>query len=155
MATVTETDPRPIDLTERPRRSGEAAPSSDATTTVVDAIDVASVARVALLLSTLVVAALLAALAMVWLAAVNVGLVPAVESFMVDLGFEGFAFDGLQLLRAALLGGLALVLLGTGVASLMVVLYNAIGPLVGGVQITTRSLSTRSAAASRGRTGVV
>lgn len=155
MATVTETDPRTIDLTHRPHRADEAAPGSDSATTVVDAVDVASVARVALLLSTSVAIAFLAALGIVWLAAVNAGLVAAIEGFMIDLGFEGFAFDGLQLLRAALLAGMVIIVLGTGVASLVVVLYNAIGPLVGGVQITTRSLTARPAAARRNRTGVV
>jgi hypothetical protein len=128
---------------ERPvRPEGPEAPDGVGTQSVacvVDSVDVASVARVSGLLFTLVAAAMVVAAAALWFGALSVGVVADLEGFMSDLGFEEFSFDALQLFRAALLASMAVVLLGAGLSVLLAVLYNAISPLVGGVQIVERT----------------
>ena len=49
---------------------------------------------------------------------------------------NNFRFEGGRILQASALGGLVLVVLGTGANVLLVVLYNLISDVAGGVEIT-------------------
>jgi hypothetical protein len=49
---------------------------------------------------------------------------------------NNFRFEGGRILQASALGGLVLVVVGTGANVLLVVLYNLISDVVGGVEIT-------------------
>jgi uncharacterized membrane protein (UPF0182 family) len=105
-----------------------------------------SVAKVALLFSLCLWAAGLLAAIMLWLGASAFGLIDNLESFLQDVGFSGFQFVALELFAAVALGGLVLVLLGTGVAVLATMLFNLISESVGGIRATLaddRGRSTR------------
>lgn len=74
---------------------------------------------------------------LLWLAASTTGVVDNVERFIEELfSLESFAFDGARLFVSTLIGGLVLVLLGTGANVLMAVLYNLTADVVGGIEIT-------------------
>jgi hypothetical protein len=57
---------------------------------------------------------------------------------------NNFRFDGPQILQASALGGLVLVVVGTGANVLLAVLYNLISDVVGGVEITVLEEDTSS-----------
>ena len=74
---------------------------------------------------------------MLWSAAENAGTIDKIESFVEDLfTLEMFEFDTSQILRVFTLGGLVLVVGGTGLTVLLVVLFNLISDLMGGVRFT-------------------
>ena len=56
---------------------------------------------------------------------------------MKDLFAEkSFHFDGLKIFRASFLGGLIMVIAGSGLNVLLCTLFNLISDLVGGVRVT-------------------
>lgn len=55
-----------------------------------------------------------------------------------------YRFEGGKILRASSLGGLVLVVVGTGTNVLLAVLYNLISDMVGGVEITLLEEDTTS-----------
>lgn len=74
---------------------------------------------------------------LLWAAASVTGVIDNVERFIRELfALESFAFNGTLLLESTAIGGLVLVLLGTGANVLMAVLYNLTADVVGGVEIT-------------------
>jgi|TARA_B100000959_G_scaffold238395_1_gene258311 hypothetical protein len=74
---------------------------------------------------------------MLWGAAEDAGTISKIENFVEELfTLETFEFDSGQILRVFTLGGLVLVIGGTGVTVVMVVLFNLISDLVGGVRFT-------------------
>jgi len=74
---------------------------------------------------------------MLWGAAEDAGTIAKIENFVEELfTLETFEFDSGQILRVFTLGGLVLVIGGTGVTVVMVVLFNLISDLVGGVRFT-------------------
>ena len=74
---------------------------------------------------------------MLWSAAENAGTIDKIESFVEDLfTLEMFELDTSQILRVFTLGGLVLVVGGTGLTVLLVVLFNLISDLMGGVRFT-------------------
>jgi len=74
---------------------------------------------------------------LLWAAAATTGVTDNAERFIRELfALEAFAFNGALLLRSTIIGGLVLVLLGTGVNVLMAVLYNLTADVVGGVEVT-------------------
>jgi hypothetical protein len=80
----------------------------------------------------LVVAGLL-----LWIVASITGVVSDIEDFIKELfALDTFSFKALTMLVASLLGGLVLVLVGTGLNLLMAVLYNLIADVIGGVEVT-------------------
>lgn len=74
---------------------------------------------------------------LLWAAATTTGAIDNVERFIKELfALESFAFNGALLLESTAIGGLVLVLLGTGANVLMAVLYNLTADVVGGVEVT-------------------
>jgi hypothetical protein len=78
---------------------------------------------------------LLVAGIVLWIVATITGVRGNVENFISDLIASKFHFLGLQLLRAAAIGGLLLVIIGSGFNMLMALLYNLISDVVGGIEI--------------------
>jgi uncharacterized membrane protein len=71
-----------------------------------------------------------------WAVATVVGAVDNIERFIKGLfALESFRFDAWAMLRGMTVGGLLLVMVGTGVNVLVAVLYNLISDVVGGVQV--------------------
>lgn len=103
---------------------------------VIGRVDPWAVLKLSLLfyLSTCVV--LLVAGVLLWSAASSAGVIDNVENFITELGFDDFRFLPGQILRAAGLGGLVLVVAGSCSNVLMTVLYNLIADVVGGVKLT-------------------
>jgi len=74
---------------------------------------------------------------MLWSAADEAGTIEKVESFIEELfALETFEFDTSQIFRIFVLGGLVLVVGGIGVTVVLVVLFNLISDLTGGVRFT-------------------
>jgi hypothetical protein len=74
---------------------------------------------------------------LLWTAAAATGVVDNIETFIKELfALDSFHFRALIILQATVLGGIVLVLVGTGLNVLMAVLYNLISDVVGGVEIT-------------------
>ena len=72
-----------------------------------------------------------------WNLAVNSGLVADVEGFVVELfALESFRINADQIFRIAAVGGLVLVLAGSGLTVLGAVLFNLISDVTGGVRLT-------------------
>ncbi|MEE2768826.1 MAG: DUF3566 domain-containing protein [Actinomycetota bacterium] len=72
-----------------------------------------------------------------WKTAEDGGTIEKVESFIEDLfALESFEFDTGQLFRLFTIGGLVLVVGGTAVTVVLVVLFNLISDLTGGVRFT-------------------
>ena len=72
-----------------------------------------------------------------WNLAVNSGLVSNVENFVVELfALESFKINADQIFRIAAVGGLVMVLAGSGLTVLGAVLFNLISDVTGGVRLT-------------------
>lgn len=72
-----------------------------------------------------------------WAAASTTGLIDNIERFFEELfALESFTVNGGLIFRSTLIGGLVMVLLGTGANVLMAVLYNLTSDVVGGVEVT-------------------
>lgn len=77
------------------------------------------------------------AVRILWNTAEDAGTIEKVESFIEDLfALEIFEFDSEQILRIFFLGGLILVVGGTAITVILVVLFNLISDLTGGVRFT-------------------
>ena len=75
--------------------------------------------------------------ALLWSAAMRSGTVDNLESFLKELlNYTVFEIDGAVLFRAAAVGGLILVLIGTGLAVLLAMIFNLISDLAGGIRLT-------------------
>lgn len=71
-----------------------------------------------------------------WNLARSAGLVDNIENFIGELfALKRFHFVPGQILRGSALGGLILVVLGTGANVLMAVLYNLISDVFGGIEV--------------------
>jgi hypothetical protein len=74
---------------------------------------------------------------LLWLVASTFGIVHNVEKFIGKLfDLNSFRFQAWSILLGSTLGGMVVVLLGTGANVLAALLYNLIGDVVGGVEIT-------------------
>jgi hypothetical protein len=72
-----------------------------------------------------------------WSLAVGSGTIDNLESFIEKLlALDSFEFEGDQIFRASALGGLVLVVAGSGFTVLVAVLFNLISDLTGGMRIT-------------------
>jgi hypothetical protein len=99
-----------------------------------------------LLFATLYLVILVAGLVL-WAAATATGLRENIEKFIGDLiASEDFKILGPTMLRASVVGGLVLVVMGTGANVLFAVLYNLISDVVGGVIIVFEERPGRRAA---------
>ncbi len=74
---------------------------------------------------------------MLWSAAEEAGTIAKVETFIEELfALETFTFDSEQIFRIFVLGGLVLVVGGIGVTVVLVILFNLISDLTGGIRFT-------------------
>lgn len=95
-----------------------------------------SVARLAVVFSLCGWAAGMVALTLLWLVASGFGVIGNVESFLQDVGFDGFQFVPMKLFGAAALAGLVTVAVGTSIAVGLALLFNVISGAVGGLHVT-------------------
>jgi hypothetical protein len=104
----------------------------------VRSVDVRSVVRVSFALSLAVSAVVLVGLVALFLLGLVSGGLGGVEGFIASLGFTGFQFSilpftGVFIIAAALASAVVAI-----IAGLLASLYNALGPIVGGVEVTTK-----------------
>ena len=96
-----------------------------------------------LLFATLYLVILVAGLVL-WTAATATGLRENIEKFIGDLiASEDFRILGPTMFRASVVGGLVLVVMGTGANVLLAVLYNLISDVVGGIIVVFEERPTR------------
>ena len=96
-----------------------------------------------LLFATLYLVFLVAGLVL-WTAATATGLRENIEKFIGDLiASDDFRILGPTMLRASILGGLILVVMGTGASVLLTVLYNLISDVIGGVTVVFEERPSR------------
>jgi hypothetical protein len=80
---------------------------------------------------------LLIAGVILWSFAVSSGTIDNVENFVKELfALESFDFNADEIFRASAIGGLVLVVAGSGFTVLMAVLFNLISDITGGVRFT-------------------
>jgi hypothetical protein len=80
---------------------------------------------------------LLIAGVILWSFAVGSGTIDNVENFVKELfALESFEFNADEIFRASAIGGLVLVVAGSGFTVLMAVLFNLISDITGGVRFT-------------------
>ncbi len=103
-----------------------------------------TVLKFSLLLYASLYLVLLVAAITLWAAASITGLRGSVESFVGDLvASKDFHFQGGELLRASVIGGTLLVLVGSGVTVLLSVLHNLISDLIGGFGVVFEEPASR------------
>ena len=91
-----------------------------------------------------------------WNLAVNSGLVSNVENFVVELfALESFRINADQIFRIAAVGGLVMVLAGSGLTVLGAVLFNLISDVTGGVRLTVVEEETARSRPRRARRRVL
>lgn len=96
-----------------------------------------SVLKVSLLFYFCVWVILLIAGVILWSFAVGSGTIDNVENFVQELfALESFEFNADEIFRASAIGGLVLVVAGSGFTVLMAVLFNLISDVTGGVRFT-------------------
>ena len=96
-----------------------------------------------LLFATLYLVFLVAGLVL-WAAATATGLRENIEKFIGDLiASDDFKILGPTMLRASILGGLILVVMGTGASVLFTVLYNLISDVIGGITVVFEERPSR------------
>ena len=103
---------------------------------VLRRFDLRSVLRFSLVFYFCLFLILLVAGIVLWIVASITGVRHNVEHFIGDLIASKFHFLGLQLLRAAAIGGLLLVIIGSAANVLLALLYNLISDVVGGIEVT-------------------
>jgi hypothetical protein len=102
-----------------------------------------------LLFATLYLVILVAGLVL-WAAATATGLRENIEKFIGDLiASDDFRILGPTMLRASVVGGLVLVVLGTGANVLFAVLYNLISDVIGGITVVFEERPTRRRSRNR------
>jgi hypothetical protein len=96
-----------------------------------------SVLKVSLLFYFCLWVILLIAGVILWSFAVGSGTIDNVENFVQELfALESFEFNADEIFRASAIGGLVLVVAGSGFTVLMAVLFNLISDVTGGVRFT-------------------
>jgi hypothetical protein len=96
-----------------------------------------------LLFATLYLVFLVAGLVL-WAAATATGLRENIEKFIGDLiASDDFKILGPTMMRASAVGGLVLVVLGTGANVLFTVLYNLISDVIGGITVVFEERPSR------------
>ena len=103
---------------------------------MVRRVDAWTVCKVSALFYASLLVVVLVADAVLWLAATATGVMGHVDKFIAKLfALQTFHFKVGQVVRATVLGGIALVVLGTVVNVVTAVLYNLISDVVGGVEL--------------------
>jgi hypothetical protein len=74
---------------------------------------------------------------LVWSVGITTGVTQDLENFIREaFALQSFAFDGERIFRAAVFGGLALVLAATALTVLVAAMFNLVSDLVGGIRVT-------------------
>ena len=115
---------------------------------VIRRIDSWTVLRLSFLFFLCLFVVVMVAGVLLWTAANRLGVFDDIAKFMESIGFKNFEFRGSVILRASLVGGLVLVLLGTAGSVIAAILYNLISDVVGGIELVMleEDLSPRPAA---------
>jgi hypothetical protein len=104
---------------------------------VVRNVDPWSVLKLSLLFYLCLFVIVMVAGTILWNLAGAAGTISDIEGVVKEAGaFKTFTFDGPTIFRATFLGGLVLVVAGSGLNVLIAVLFNLISDLVGGIRIT-------------------
>ena len=104
---------------------------------IVRHIEVWSVLKISILFFACLWAVFLIAGFIVWGVAESSGTVDKLESLITELfALDAFNFDGKQIFRGYALGGLILAIAGSTLNVLMVLLFNLISDLTGGLRVT-------------------
>ena len=103
---------------------------------VIRDIDVWSVFKVAAVVHAAVYLVLMVTGLLLWNVASATGTIDNVEQFMQSFGWDTFSFKGGEVFTSSVVGGLFLILLGTGIWVLVAVIFNLVTELVGGVRVT-------------------
>jgi hypothetical protein len=104
---------------------------------VVRQVDTWTVFRVSVLFYLSMLVVVLVAGSLLWAVASAAGVTHNFEKFIKDLfSLDSFHFAGSAILQATGVGGLVLVLIGTGCNVLVAVIYNLISDVVGGIEVT-------------------
>ena len=118
---------------------------------IVRHVDPWSVLKLSLLFYACLFVVFMVAGALLWNLAGAAGTISSIESFIKDIGaFKTFTFDGVTIFRASFLAGLIMVIAGSGFNVLLVVLFNLISDLVGGIRITVIEEETARPITSEG-----
>jgi Transmembrane domain of unknown function (DUF3566) len=113
---------------------------------VVRSVDIWTVLRVSFLFYLCVLLVFLIAGALLWAVASTFGVIHNIEKFIRKLfDLNSFHFQAWSILLGSTLGGMVLVLLGTGANVLAALLYNLIGDVAGGVEVTVEDRSPTAA----------
>ena len=117
--------------------SSYAEPMARRSRRVVTKLDSLSVLRVSLVLYLSLYLTIVVAWTVLWIVATVVGAVDNIESFIKGLfALESFHFEALTIFRGMVIGGLIIVMIGTGANLLLAVLYNLTSDVVGGIGVT-------------------
>jgi hypothetical protein len=104
---------------------------------IVRHVDPWSVLKLSLMFFTCLFIVMLVAGVLLWHLAASAGTIAKIEDFIAEAGaFTTFKFDGPKIFQASVLGGLVMVIVASGFAVLMAVLFNLISDLVGGIRFT-------------------
>jgi transmembrane protein DUF3566 len=103
------------------------------------------VVKVTAFFATATAAVWLTALSVAWVAATSMGLTHSFQSFVRDIGFEGFKLDARPVFLAVGLLGLAWIVSIVVLALLAAACYNAFASLCGGFHYVVRPLEPRPA----------
>ena len=100
-------------------------------------VDTWTVLRFSLLFYVSMLVVVVVAGVLLWAAAATVGVVGNVEKFIKELfALESFHLSPVKILEGTVIGGMVLVLLGTGANVVMALIYNLTSDVVGGVEVT-------------------
>ncbi|MDQ4070273.1 MAG: DUF3566 domain-containing protein, partial [Actinomycetota bacterium] len=111
---------------------------------VVRRVEPLTVLRFSVLLFATLYLVFLVAGMVLWAAATATGLRDNIEKFIGELiASNDFQILGPTMFRASVLGGLVLVVMGTGANVLMAVLYNLISDVIGGITVVFEERPTR------------
>ena len=105
-------------------------------TRVIRDIDAWSVFKVALVVHAALYVVFLVTGLLLWNVASATGTIDNIESFLTSFGWDSFTFKGGQVFTSSALGGIFMVILGTGLWVLAAVIFNLVTELVGGVRVT-------------------
>jgi hypothetical protein len=110
---------------------------------VVRSVDVVSVIRLTFSLGLVVWAVVLVGLVALYFVGLVSGGLGGVEGFIASLGFTGFRVAIVPFLLLAAVAGVLTSAVMAGLAAVLTLLYNALTPIVGGVEIGTRGGAER------------
>lgn len=131
------------------RERGDSARKARRVRRVLRQVDPWSVLKLSLLFYACLFVVVMVAGTVLWNLASSTGVIGDIEGFIKDVGaYKSFAFKGSVIFRASLLIGMILVIAGAAFNVLLVVLFNLISDLVGGVRLTVLEEEHRAAPSS-------